>query len=115
MSVLWARGPSTAQEITDAIRKPPVARSSIMTMLGVLERKGFVDHSVDDRTFVFSAVLDERAARRTAVKSVLANFFGGSVKSLVSTLIDDEKITHDEIREMRRLFEDAGAGKRRAR
>ena len=109
MSVLWERGPSTAQEITKAIRRPSVARSSVMTLLGVLERKGFVAHTKEQRTFLFSALLEPDEARRTALRTVLSSFFGGSPQALVSSLVEDEAVSPSDIRLMRKSIDEAGA------
>jgi predicted transcriptional regulator len=106
MRVLWHRGPSSAQEIADNLRKPRVARSSVMTILAVLERKGYVRHDQQDRTYVFSAVLDVKGARRSAVQTLLSNFFGGSVDALVASLIETD-LTVEDVHAVRTMIEQA--------
>ena len=111
MSVLWEKGPASAAQIAESLCKPPVSRSSVMTLLGVLERKGFVRHKTDERTYVFYAVLDAQGARRTALSTILAHFFGGSVQALMSSLVDEEIVTPRDLQAMRRIIEVADSKK----
>ena len=82
-----------------------------MTLLGVLERKGCVRHRTEERTYVFYAVLDAQGARRTAVKTMLANFFGGSMTALMASLVDGEIASSRDLSEMQRIIEEAGSAK----
>lgn len=106
MRVLWQAGPSSAQEIADCLRRPRVARSSVMTILAVLERKGYVRHEQQDRTYVFSAVLDVKGARRSAVQTLLSNFFGGSVDALVASLVETD-LTVEDVQAVRNIIKRA--------
>jgi predicted transcriptional regulator len=106
MRVLWQRGPSSAQEIADDLHRPRVARSSVMTILSVLERKGYVRHEQQERTYVFSAVLDVKGARRSAVQTLLSNFFGGSVDALVASLVETD-LTVEDAQAVRDMIEQA--------
>ena len=109
MTVLWEHGPSSAQEIAARLRRPKVSRSSVMTILAVLERKGYIRHTQRDRTYIFAPVLDARGARRSAIQTVLSNFFGGSVNALVASLIDDGNLSAEEIRSAREIIDQASA------
>jgi len=108
MKVLWRRGPSTAAQIAEAIKRPALARTTVLTLLGILERKGHVAHEVDGRTFVYHGRLDEQAARRNILDEVVGRFFGGSSRALLLHVLEEEKIGEEEARRIREILDSAG-------
>jgi predicted transcriptional regulator len=106
MDVLWSRGPSTVAEVVSALpAKPPVAYSTALTTLRILENKGYLRHSKQNRAFVYEPVLDRKAARRNVVRYVLDRFFGNSPEALVLNLIEDQDITADELERLKRMID----------
>ena len=107
MRVLWARGESTNLEIVEGIVDPRLARNTVMTTLGVLERKGYVDHRSDGRTFVYRAIVPEDTVRGKVIESVLTRFFDGSAEELVVKLLDADYISPSERRRIQALLDRA--------
>ncbi len=106
MQVLWANGRSTAREITDAISiSEPIAHSTVQTLLRHLEDKGSVSHEADGRTFVFFPMVEEHKFKESATRDLVERVFGGSVASLVTHLLKNEKVSRDEIAEIRKLID----------
>jgi BlaI family penicillinase repressor len=106
MQVLWDRGRANAREITESLNgSEPVAHSTVQTLLRQLEAKGAVGHEAEGRTFVFVARIPEDRVKTTAARELLQRVFGGSVGSLVAHLIKDERLSRDEIDELRRLID----------
>jgi BlaI family penicillinase repressor len=108
MQVLWDRGRANAREITDALNEgdsEPVAHSTVQTLLRQLEAKGAVGHEAEGRTFVFLPRLNEDKVKKTAARDLLERVFGGSVGSLVAHLLKDERVSRDELDELRRLID----------
>src|SRR5579872_2603900 len=93
MRVLWSRGESTNLEIVDSIPSPRLARNTVMTTLGVLERKGYVSHRADGRTFIYRALIAEDAVQGNVLENVVQRFFNGSAQDLVIKLLDAEYIS----------------------
>ena len=52
--------------------------------------------------YVYRAVIERRNAQRWVLRGVLARFFGGSAEDLVMRLIEDERITPEQLDELRR-------------
>ncbi len=108
MQVLWDRGKAAAREITEALNadgSEPVAHSTVQTLLRQLEAKGAVGHESDGRVFVFSALLKEDKVKKTAARDLLERVFGGNVAGLVAHLLRNERISRDELDELRRLID----------
>jgi predicted transcriptional regulator len=98
MDVLWRRGAATADEIRSLLQGDP-HDSTVRTLLRIMEKKGLVSHQVK-RTYVYKAKVARAKARRKAVKGLLDRLFGGSVTSLVLQLLDDEKITREQLAQL---------------
>lgn len=107
MRVLWAHGESTNVGIVRAIADPPLARNTVMTTLGVLERKGYAVHRTEGRTFIYRAAVAEESVRGTALESVLRRFFDGSAEKLVVKLLDAEYISGAERKKIQQLVDEA--------
>lgn len=88
MRVLWARGgEATIGDVCEAL-DPPAARATVQTMLRILERKRYVRHRADGRTFVYRALVDDEAASQRAVDHLVERFFDRSEDALVMRLLD---------------------------
>ena len=102
MRVLWARGESTVAEMVDATAEEgPLAYTSVLTTVRILENKGYVSHRQDGRAFLYSSCIGEQEASRSEVKHVLQRFFGNSRERLLLSLLGDEEITPDEVRRLK--------------
>lgn len=106
MQVLWREGEATAREITDSLSAGgPIAHSTVQTLLRDLEAKGAVGHVVRDRTFVFRALYREDEVTTVAARDLLDRVFGGSVYGMVSHLLTHERVSSEEIEQLRALLE----------
>ena len=105
MQVLWERGRANAREITDALcQDQPIAHSTVQTLLRKLEEKGAVAHDLEDRTFIFYALVKKDNVRRTATRELLERMFGGSATGLVAYVLSEEPISRAELDEIRKLI-----------
>jgi predicted transcriptional regulator len=106
MEVLWERGPSTVNDVADAVSgSAPLAYSSVLTTLRILERKGYLRHVKEGRAFVYEPVVGRGEASRSAVRYVLSRFFGNSPELLVLNMLDDEEIDQKELERLKDLIE----------
>ncbi|MCL4846166.1 MAG: BlaI/MecI/CopY family transcriptional regulator [Acidobacteria bacterium] len=106
MRVLWERGRATVAEVVDAIvlpRKP--AYNTVLTMLGILEEKGYVRHEKAGRAFAYVPLVDRAEARQTALSSLLQRFFDNSPELLVANLIERGTIGRAELDKARALVD----------
>lgn len=109
MRALWDGRRGTVGDIVDRIEGAPrPAYNTVLTMLRILETKGYVRHVKDGRAFVYAPVIGRREARRSAVSLLLHRFFDGSPELLVLDLLGHEQATAEEIERLRRLIEERG-------
>lgn len=108
MSVLWRRDSSTVGDVVAALNATrPSTYSTIQTILRILETKGYVRHEKVARAFLYRAVVDERQARRRALRHLVGRLFNGSPSLLVLNVLEDEQMDAAELKKLKKLIEDA--------
>jgi BlaI family penicillinase repressor len=106
MNVVWDKGKATVYDVKEAIsqdRKP--AYTTILTMMRKLEAKGYLEHDIDDRTYVYRAVISRKEVRHSLLSDLLERVFDGSPSLLVNSLVEQNKVTEEELREIRRFID----------
>ena len=84
MRVLWERKRATVGEVVERLAGPHTpAYNTVLTTLGILERKGYVTHEKVGRAFAYLPVVDQSEARYSALSQVLNRFFDDSPRLLV--------------------------------
>jgi BlaI family transcriptional regulator, penicillinase repressor len=101
MDVLWRVDEATAEQIRAEL-PDTLHDSTVRTLLRVLVSKGYLTHEARGKAFVYRASIGREKAQRHALGNLLARFFGGSAEDLVLRLIEDERLTTDQLDEIRR-------------
>ena len=107
MQVLWSKKRANAREITDELNKiAPIAHSTVQTLLRKLEAKEAVDHEIDNRTFIFYPLVKAEKVTQSALREFVDHIFAGSPSGLVSYLIKHEKISKEDLQNIRQLIKE---------
>jgi predicted transcriptional regulator len=105
MNVLWKKGPATVGDVTASLANdPPLAYSTVLTTLRILEDKGYLRHSKRGRAFVYEPVIAQEEASRTALGYLVSRFFAGSHELLVVNLLKQETISRAELRRIKKMI-----------
>jgi predicted transcriptional regulator len=104
MEVLWRKQRATVADVVEALPPPPLAYSTVLTTLRTLERKGHVAHEEDGRAFVYRPSMQRADAAKSAVRHVLDRFFASSPGALAVTLLDDARLSDDDLAHVRRIL-----------
>ena len=108
MAVLWQQQTASVGDVVAVLKKKrPVSYSTVQTILRILEDKGYVSHEKVARAFIYRPRVDERQARRRALRHLVARLFNGSPSLLVLNVLEDERIDADELSRVKKLIEDA--------
>jgi len=106
MNVLWDRGSSTVHEVLQALPvQPALAYNSILTIIRILEKKGYVKHEKDKRSHVYTPSVDRKDASRFEVRHLVSRFFGNSDELLVLNILEEKSIDPDELKRLRELMD----------
>ncbi len=104
MQVLWKLRHGTVADVVAAIPPPPLAYTTVLTMLRILEQKGAVKRELDGRAHVYYPAFAQEDAARTAIGDIVGAFFKNSKTALAMRLIAEEKPDKDELARMKALI-----------
>jgi len=104
MNVLWERACATVADIVGALPPPPLAYTTVMTTLGTLEDKGYVTHTKSGRAFVYRPLIDRSEAATSLLDTLLERFFGSSPGVLALSLLEDERLSDEDIAKFKRVI-----------
>jgi BlaI family penicillinase repressor len=108
MAVLWRlRRASVGDVVTAMHESRAVTYSTVQTILRILETKSYITHEKVARAFVYEPVVDERQARRRALRHLVRRLFEGSPSLLVLNVLEDEELDPRERDRLRKLIERA--------
>ena len=105
MNMLWERGPLFIREMVDLFPEPKPHFNTVSTTIRILEGKGYVGHEVLGNSHRFYATADRSEFRSRSLGDVIRNFFGNSYKVAISSLIEEEKISVEEVKEILKIIE----------
>ena len=107
MKIVWSLGNATVRDVKNALpRRKPLAYSTVLTVMRILERKGFVRHESMDRTYVYHPVVTREQAIKAMVRNLANRLFDGSAELIMVNILQKEKLTPEELRRLKKLIEE---------
>ena len=109
MGILWRLGEGTVAEVLAQL--PPsrkLAYTSVSTMLRILEGKGALGSRKEGRGHVYVTKLRKEAYEAQTLRHLLTKVFDDAPSSLVRRLLEDERLTAEELERIRSLFTEGG-------
>jgi predicted transcriptional regulator len=104
VDILYQRGPLPVADICDAL-PDPLSGSAVRAMLKRLEDKGFVQRSESERGYLYSPLVSETAAKKSALSEIVRVFFNGSPASAASALLGmSDRLKDNEIAELEQMI-----------
>ena len=105
MKIVWERRTATVRDVYEALReRRRVAYTTVMTMMKILERKGYLNRKQVERAYVYRPAQPKNSVIRVMVREFVNRVFNGSAEPLLVHLIEDRHLTADEVEEIRRLI-----------
>lgn len=105
MRVVWRRPGVAVREIVAELQgETGWSYSTVKTMLARLVEKSALSLERDANLYRYTATIDERDARRSALRSLLDRAFDGTLGSLLHHLVAEEKLSRREVEELRALL-----------
>ena len=108
MEVVYRRKSASVQDVLDEIPDPPTY-SSIRTLLGILESKGFLRHRKNGKKYIYTPTIPRTRAIHTSIKHMLRMYFNNSIEEAVGALIEvnHKSLADDELDKLLMLIERA--------
>ena len=107
MQVIWRCGRCTVSDVQGEL-EPPLAYTTVQTMLNILERKGKLKRELQGRAYIYSATITEAKALGQGVRDLIDRMFGGSSEELVMSLLRNGEIDARKLAELTDRFNQKG-------
>jgi predicted transcriptional regulator len=106
LDILLMEGSATAEEVRVRLTDPP-SYSTARAMLARLEAKGLIRHKEHGLRYVYSPVISQAKARRSAVDRLVRVFYEGSLSKAVSGLVDSKRLSDEDLDAIEEAIEQA--------
>jgi predicted transcriptional regulator len=107
MKVVWSRGHATVRDVYEALLQGrKVAYTTVMTMMNVLEKKGHLRKKAEGRSFLYRPTRPQRQVVGSMVREFVQRVFGGSAAPLLAHLVEEERLTPEELDVLARRIEE---------
>ncbi|MDR2148323.1 MAG: BlaI/MecI/CopY family transcriptional regulator [Tannerella sp.] len=104
MQALWQIERGFANDIMEALPSPKPAYNTALTVVRILERKGFVGYEVFGKSHRYYPVVSKEDYSKTLLKDVAVNYFDSSFKNIVSFFADNKNITLKDLEEIQEII-----------
>ncbi len=111
MDIIWESRRATVQDVVDAVERD-LAYTTVMTTMKILDRKGVIRRCGKvGRAFLYEPQVTRDDVQRAMAGELTEKLFGGSVSSVVLSLIDGRSISNAEIKELKAAIKSLESGK----
>jgi BlaI family transcriptional regulator, penicillinase repressor len=113
LTVLWSRGPSTVRDVHETIQKRRSAQyTTVLKLMQIMAEKGLARRDEAQRAHVYSAAKPREWTQRQLAGDLLRRAFGGSARSLMMGALSAQRISKEELAELRKLLDEHEKGSR---
>jgi len=105
LNIIWEQGPSTVRQVLEALKaEPKPVYTTVLTMMRLMEEKGYLSRQGRGRAHVYSARLQEKSIKKGLLQKFINNAFRGSSEELVLHLLEDKNLSKEELERIRSLI-----------
>ena len=107
MKVLWkAKEPVNTQYINEMVSEKEWKRTTISTFLTRLVQKDAISVQKQGKLYYYTPLISQKEYRKTQTINLIKNLYNGSVKDLAVSLFEEQKLSEQDIKELRAIFDE---------
>ncbi len=107
MQVVWQRPTVTVRDVyEELLKRRKIAYTTVMTMMGILEQKGFLKKNQGEKAYVYRPAQPKSKVVGSMVNDFVSRVFDGSAKPLLMHLVENEHLSQEELDEIARLMKE---------
>ncbi len=111
MKLIWKHSPISTNDITEKLTKTTTwSPKTIQTLIKRLVTKGALSYEKQGRMFVYTPLINETEYLGQQRRSFLARFYDGNIAAMLSAYIADDKLSEQELADLRALLADGQDG-----
>ncbi|MEO9482093.1 MAG: BlaI/MecI/CopY family transcriptional regulator [Ekhidna sp.] len=103
MKIIWEKGDVFVKEIVEELSEE-TPYNTVSSLVRILEGKNMVGHRAFGRTHQYFALIKRGEYRKHMLKNIIADYFDGSYKGLLSHILSDEEVSAEEANELKALI-----------
>src|SRR5215471_21451166 len=116
MKVVWTQEPATVRQVYEALlKKRHIAYTTVMTMMNILEQKGFLKKRQEDRAYVYTSTQPQKQVLGSLVRDFVNRVFNGAAEPLLLHLVEDRKLTEKDLDEIRKIIRSSSRESRKGK
>jgi predicted transcriptional regulator len=104
MQVLWNQGSASVPQVHEALRSEHLAYTTVATMLRKMEVRGLVDHTEENRRFIYQPRVTADAVTRSMSHDMVDRLFQGSLADMVNHLLETREVSREELMRLEQLI-----------
>ncbi len=104
LHVLWRGGAATVRQVQEGL-KQPAGYTTVLKLLQIMMEKGLVTRDESQRAHVYAAAVKEEKTQRQLVTDLVRRAFGGSARQLVMQALSAERVSAEELAQIRELLD----------
>ncbi|GAA4444466.1 BlaI/MecI/CopY family transcriptional regulator [Novipirellula rosea] len=114
MQILWDHGELKPAEIQGYFPRE-IKNPALRSVLGILHDKGHVSRRQVGKAFLYKAKTKRESAFRSMLGHLADQFCEGSTRALLFNLVKSEKLSDDDIAELKRIAKAGASGDTKSR
>jgi predicted transcriptional regulator len=105
MKVVWDEGAVTVKDVCKVLSfQKPIAYTTVLTFMKILERKGILDHTRSGRAFIYRPILTRQQATRNHIRDSIERYFDGCPVGLLADVLNNEVISPEQMENAKSLL-----------
>lgn len=100
MDLFWENGPMFVRELRECYADPKPHFNTLSTIVRILESEGFLGHSAWGNSFQYHPLITKEQYHRGSVANLVNKYFGNSYRTMVSALVEEEKLSLEDLKEI---------------
>ena len=108
MKLVWQRGNATVRDIYEALlERRKIAYTTVMTMMKILETKGYLKKRRHDRAFIYRPAQPKSQIIGGMIREFIDRVFNGSAEPLLVHLVKSRRLREKDLQQILRMVEEA--------
>ena len=105
MQILWSLKKAFVKDVIEKMDEPKPPYNTVSSVVRILVEKGFVSFKAYGRTYEYFPIISKLQYKKFTFGQMLRNYFDGSYETMVSYMVDEEKISDSEITEIKKIID----------
>lgn len=108
MKVVWQLESATVRDVYEnLLEKRKIAYTTVMTMMKILEQKGYLKKTLLDRAHVYAPTEPKQRVVKAMVRDFVDRVFNGAAEPLLMHLVEDRQVSEKDLEDIRRMMRKA--------